>query len=141
MGVGAALKTTHRSSGESFCSQSPTRSRRGESLRRVSCGEGKPRGTSAKRRTRPGTVAAPSTSHGTPRTPQLVALTREPAKATGGVSPLPAFSLLQRVGTGEKWWGKRRVRALVFPKHTDQDSRLSKLLQSLLSVHGKPAEK
>lgn len=112
MGVGAALKTTHRGSGESFGSQFPTRSRRGESLRRVSCGEGKPRGTSAKWRTRPGTVAAPSTSHGTPRTPQLVAFTREPAKATGGVSPLPAFSLLQRVGTGEKWGGEEEGEGL-----------------------------
>lgn len=74
MGVGAALKTTHRGSGESFNSQSPARSR-GKSLRSVSGGEGNPRGTSAKRRTRPGTVAAPSTSHGAPRTPQLVTLT------------------------------------------------------------------
>lgn len=38
-------------------------------------------------------------------------------------------------------WGKSRVRALAFPTHTDQDSRLSKPWQSLLYVHGKPAEK
>lgn len=75
VGVGAALKTTHRGSGESFNSQSPARSRGGKSLRSVSGGEGNPRGTSAKRRTRPGTVAAPSTSHGAPRMPQLVTLT------------------------------------------------------------------
>lgn len=110
--------------------QIPTRSKGSDNLRCDSGGEGKPQGTSAKLRTRPVTVADPSTSHDTPKMPQLVTLTRGAYRRH--CRYLPFLSSLFQGGCG---WEKRKVRALEFPKHADHDQRLSESWQSLLYVH------